>query len=268
MRIQIAIAVSLLVCFAVAGPLSAESSVLDGIAHVAFRVNDLEKSRQFYEMLGFQQSFQFDEGGKVTQAFMKISDRQFIELYPRTEDSQSLGLMHVCYEATDIESVRNAYLKNGLTPTETKKARAGNLLFVLHDPDGQLVEYTQYLPGSLHSEDRGKHLGTGRISTHLQAAATIVKDPAAEQAFYIDKLGFRSAGSNAREQIVRVPGSRSDEVNFVARDSSRSQITFEVANVKRAREALHRRGLEYRMSKEALVADDPDGNSIVFRKKH
>jgi len=268
MRIQIAIGVSLLVCFALSCPLSAQSPALDGIAHVAFRVNDLDKSRQFYERLGFQRSFQFDEDGKVVQAFIKINDRQFIELYPQTQNLQSIGLMHLCYEATDIERVRNAYVKNGLSPTETKKAKAGNLLFVLHDPDGQLVEYTQYLPGSLHSEDHGKHLGGDRISIHLHAATIIVKSPAAEGAFYIDKMAFSSAGSNGGKGIVRVPGSAGDEVDFISGEGSRSQIMFEVANVKHARELLRQRGLEYRISKEAVVVDDPDGNLIVFGKKH
>ena len=60
-----------------------------------------------------------------------------------------MGLIHICYEVHDIESLRNAYIKLGLNPPEAKKFRAGNLLFVLRDPEGQIVEFTQYLPGSL-----------------------------------------------------------------------------------------------------------------------
>ncbi len=58
----------------------------------------------------------------------------------------------------DIESLHKAYVAAGLQPTEPKKARAGNLLFVMHGPDNQLLEYTQYMPDSLHSLSHGKHL--------------------------------------------------------------------------------------------------------------
>jgi catechol 2,3-dioxygenase-like lactoylglutathione lyase family enzyme len=37
---------------------------LAGIAHVAFRVTDVQKSRDFYRTLGFEQSFEFTDTGK------------------------------------------------------------------------------------------------------------------------------------------------------------------------------------------------------------
>jgi hypothetical protein len=38
------------------------------------------------------------QGGVPTQSFIKINDRQFIELYPQREASQTIGFMHVCFE--------------------------------------------------------------------------------------------------------------------------------------------------------------------------
>jgi catechol 2,3-dioxygenase-like lactoylglutathione lyase family enzyme len=89
----------------------AQSPALVGIAHVAFRVSDLQKSRDFYSQLGFEQAFEFTDNGRTTVAFIKINDHQFIELYPRNNDAQPLGLMHICFEASDIEAVRSEYLK-------------------------------------------------------------------------------------------------------------------------------------------------------------
>lgn len=97
-------------------PSHGQSADLFGIAHVAFRVNDLEKAREFYLRLGFEQAFEFAEAGKTSVAFIKVNDRQFIELYPRTGDSQLNGLMHICFEATDIESVRCAETRRGTFP--------------------------------------------------------------------------------------------------------------------------------------------------------
>ena len=168
----------------------AQATDLAGIAHVALRVNDLEKSREFYKTLGFEQAFEFTDNGKTSVAYIKVNDRQFIELIPRTSDSQPGGILHICFETADVESLHKTYLDRGLQPTEPKKARAGNLLFVMHGPDNQLLEYTQYMPESLHSLDHGKHLEAQRISTHMLEATTAVKDLAAERTYYIGQAGI------------------------------------------------------------------------------
>ena len=243
----------------------AQSSNLSGIAHVALRVADLEKSRTFYERLGFAQAFQFDQDGRVSQAFIKINDSQFIELYPRSEEAQAIGLMHVCYEAEHIDQVRAAYLRLGLTPTEVKKARAGNLLFVLHDPENDLVEYTQYLPGSLHSEDRGKHLGEHRISTHLEMVTIPVKDAASEAVFYTHQLGFRER-KRLPEHILIIPGSQ-DKISLSSNpEQTRTRLGFSITSVRRAKSEIRAAGLDARMENHSIVVDDPDGNVIVFER--
>ena len=241
----------------------AQVSNLTGVAHVALRVSDLEKSRDFYQKLGLQQAFQFEERGNVTQVFIKINDRQFIELYPRAQDGQSIGLMHVCYETNHIEEVRNAYLKAGLSPSEVKKARAGNFLFVLHDPEGQLVEYTQYLPGSLHFEDRGKHLGEHRISKQLRSVTMPVKDARAEGLFYVEKLGFQQTATDGERVAVSVPGENG--TLFFAR-ASKAQLWFPVPSTRGLSAKLHKAGLTGQMQTDGMVVRDPDGNEIIFQK--
>ncbi|HJZ64073.1 MAG TPA: hypothetical protein VKD70_07130 [Candidatus Acidoferrum sp.] len=146
---------------------------LAGIAHVA-------KSRDFYRTLGFEEAFSFSDPGKPPASYIKVNDNQFIELYGRADDSQPLGLMHVCYKAPDIQSVWAEYAKRGINSPQPRKARAGNLLFLFRGPESQIIEFTQYLPGSLHFEDRGKHLGERRSSQELISATVPVRDLAAE----------------------------------------------------------------------------------------
>src|SRR5215471_15445255 len=157
------IALSTLILVLMGMPATPEPSPeLLGIAHVAFRVSEVSRAREFYRKLGFEQAFEFADPGKPPVSYMKINDRQFIELYGRADDSQPLGLMHVCYEVADIQSLWSEYSKRGIDSPQPRKARAGNLLFLFHDLENQVVEFTQYLPGSLHFEDRGKHLGEKR----------------------------------------------------------------------------------------------------------
>ena len=89
---------------------------LSGIAHAAIRVSDLARSRAFYEKLGFEEAFAMDKGGTPTEAFLKINDRQFIELYPQRDASQAIGFMHVCFESAELEALNGDYVARGLTP--------------------------------------------------------------------------------------------------------------------------------------------------------
>lgn len=245
--------------------LLARSADLDGIAHVALRVSDLEKSRRFYASLGFEKAFEFSEGGKPTELFMKINDHQFIELYPRTQDSQPIGLMHVCYEVHDIESLRDEYIKQGLNPPEAKKFRAGNLLFVLHDPEGQVIEYTQYLPGSLHEEDKGKHLGEHRVSTRLQEVVLPAKDIVVDQAFYIDKLGFTPIAHDRSR--LRLPGNSGKELGLAPQPFP-AQLVFPEEQGTSTAKSLKLLALDPKLEDGRVTVSDPDGTVIVFRAMH
>src|ERR1039457_5814785 len=184
-----------------------------GFAHVPFRVASLEASRAFYNHLGFDQFFEMKHGHPSTEAFLKINDHHFIELYPRTDPAQPLGLMHVCYESSNLDALHAEYLKRGLTVSDVRKAGAGYMLMTMRDPEGQTIEYTQYMPGSRHFEDRGKHLGDKRVAVLMVGASTLARDLAAIRTFYLEKLSFTeiSHGIPAR---LRMPGDSGQEVDI------------------------------------------------------
>ena len=263
MNMQTMIAV-LLLAVTFFSPQHDASPELAGIAHVAFRVADIQKSRDFYRTLGFEQSFEFTDPGKPPVSYIKINDRQFIELYGRGSDSQPAGLLHLCYEAADIESLWSEYVRHGLNPPHSRKARAGNLLFVLHDPEGQTLEYTQYLPGSLHFEDRGKHLSDRRVSQHLMRAVIPVQDVVAEHAFYTSKLGFHDVAAGEKVRM-RLPGNSRDGIELeAAAPATKPFVVFTVANLARTADDLRSRSLNVKTGKDAVSVTDPDGLVILF----
>jgi catechol 2,3-dioxygenase-like lactoylglutathione lyase family enzyme len=223
----------------------------------------VQKSREFYHILGFEEAFEFTDAGKISVVYVKVDDRQFIELIPRTSESQPGGILHTCFEVADIESLHRAYVERGLEPTEPKKARAGNLLFVMHGPDNQLLEYTQYMPESLHSLDRGNHLSPRRISTHMLESTTAIHDLAAERAYYADKLAFKSIGAGGGEMYLA--GDSGDRVALQLDSSvTRPRVTFAVAAVRRTAHDLRSRGLKVRRDRGTVFVNDPDGTVIVF----
>src|SRR5580692_1756734 len=184
------LSIALAIC-GVAAQAQTETPLLAGIAHVALRVSDLNRSRDFYQKLGFEEAFTLTKDGVTTESFLKVNDRQFIEMYPKQQPSQPIGFMHFCFEGADLEALNRDYLARGLSPTPVRRAGAGNLLFTMEGPEKQNIEYTQYLAGSLHSNDRGKHLGANRISTELVAFGLAMQNQSAAEDFYRQKLGFQ-----------------------------------------------------------------------------
>ena len=237
---------------------------LAGIAHVAFRVKDVAKSRDFYQKLGFEQSFEFNDPGKAPVSYMKVNDRQFIELYQRNDDSQPLGLMHVCYEASDIEALQKEYVSREVKAPEPKKARAGNMLFTIRDPENQVIEFTEYMPGSLHFEDRGRHLGEAHGAIHMESVVFGVQDVPTERGFYTTKLGFKDSGSQG-VLTLRLPGNSLEEIGLQsASPTPKPRIVFSVASLQRTANDLHKRGL---FPDQRFSVTDPDGVVVVFVEK-
>jgi catechol 2,3-dioxygenase-like lactoylglutathione lyase family enzyme len=280
-RLGVALAV-LLACAVPAAAAQSASANLAGIAHVAIRVADLDQSRAFFRSLGFEEAFAMDKGGAPTEAFFKINDRQFVELYPRREPAESIGFMHICFEASDVGAVHQYYADQGLTPTPVKQAGAGNLLFTLQGPEEpgppsdlrpattQNIEYTQYMPGSRHTLDRGQHLGANRIADRIAGVGIPMTDPAAATAFYVGKFGFRQ-GAHPLEPgwtALALPGETDQRIEFLPDGASPGRLPFRlvfaVPDLRATGARLRAIGLTTRKHGPVLWIEDPDGNQLVF----
>jgi catechol 2,3-dioxygenase-like lactoylglutathione lyase family enzyme len=257
-------ALALLACLACA---NAQSPQLEGIAHVAYRVGDLEKARDFYRRLGFEESFAFGSGGKATQVFVKINDRQFIELYPRSDAAQPLGWLHVCYETDAAEALYALYAARGLKPVAVVKGGAGNFFFSLDDPQRRQIEFTQYLPGSRHSLDRGQHLGVGRISQAMLAVRMTASDFPAAERFYRAGLGFEKR-TGKKPPRMRLSPEVDQHIELVpAGAKAMPQLVFRVSDTRMVAARLKELGLGAGRQRNAVQVRDPDGNILVFQKQ-
>ena len=244
---------------------------LNGIAHVAIRVHDLAASVAFYQKLGFEQAFDLRKNDVPYESFIKINDSQFIELYPATEHDPAVGFLHLCFEGVDLNAIHDDYVTRGLTPTAVRKAGAGNLLFTLAGPEQpsgpQNIEYTQYMPGSLHSNDEGKHLGPDRVADKLVAVALAMKDTAAARDFYINQLLFKPIAGDQMD--LHMPGESGEEVEIVPAASlgTKARLTFESANLSKSARELHKQGIDAEKNGQTLTIKDPDGNVLLLEHR-
>jgi catechol 2,3-dioxygenase-like lactoylglutathione lyase family enzyme len=246
---------------------AAEDLPLLGLAHVAIRSSDIEKTRAFYKgALGFEESFDFKApDGGLAMAFFKINDKQFIEVFPgvRAADEGKPLLVHVGFIVADVDKAYKICEQLGMKPAPVKLGeRDHDRHFVIWNPPGQkltFLEFMQYQPGSVYRENEGKALGARRISTHLEHAGIVTTDLPAAQSFYA-KLGFKETwrrNDDAGKPMLihlRLPGPTTDYVELSVRQPdakmTRKQLgtaghfSLEVPDIKSALSEAQGRGIK------------------------
>jgi len=245
--------------------LFAQTGGITGIAHIAYRVSNLDKELAFLQKLGYEEAFGFtNAAGQTTEVFVKVNDRQFIEVYPQTEPTQALGWMHVCYESDDINKLVATLAAHGLDPKPVRKAGAGNLISSMDDPEHRVTEFTQYMPGSRHTLDKGLHLGAHRISDEMLGFELPVPDLEAARKFYVAGMGFeaREGKNGLRLSLAGVADMRVQIRSAEA--GAKPETLFRVTDAAKTASELEAAGLTAKQERNRVVVSDPDGNVFVF----
>jgi lactoylglutathione lyase len=174
---------------------------ITGVAHAAFFVSDIGKARTFYrDLLGYQEPFDLkNNDGSLSLTFIKINDRQYVELFPEKEKGSD-RLNHMSIETTDAEAMRTYLASRGVkTPARVAKNRIGNLSFNVTDPDGHTLEITQYLVDGASMKQAGKLAGPERISGRMAHFGILVGALEPAMKFYRDILGFEETWRGTRD---------------------------------------------------------------------
>jgi len=173
---------------------AAERPRITGIANIAIKVDNLEEARRFYTgVVGLEEAFQTkDAAVDGDLACFKVNDHQYVEVSPTLKSEREDRLIRVGFETDDARKLRDYLEGRGVqVPARVANDANGNRSFVVKDPDGHSVQFVQYMPGSVHSRNLGKHLSDKRISDRMIHVGVMVTDPARADGFYKDILGFR-----------------------------------------------------------------------------
>lgn len=233
---------------------------ITGIAHAAFYVSDMPKARAFYEgVLGFQSPFSIPRKNPAEQlVWIKINDRQSVELFPGSEVSPDTDrLYHVAVETDDAEAMR-VYLKSKgvAVPEKTGVGKVGNKNYFIKDPSGNIVEIVEYLPDSWTVREKGRFLPDTRIATRMSHFGVMIAQLDSALKFYGEILGFKETwrGSKTAKVLswvnMQVPDGN-DYIEFMLYDKYPSvdrvrtlqHICLEVPDVAKAGEILKSRPL-------------------------
>lgn len=191
-----------------------------GVSHVALYVHDLAKSRAFYkDFLGFDEPYSLtNKDGTLHLTWIKINDRQTIELFPEQE-ANSDRLYHVALETDDAVGMRDYLAARGVkVPDKVGKGKIGNLNYFIKDADGHIVEIVEYAADGLTMRSQGKFMPDTRISTNMPHLGILVGDLDAAKRFYQDILGFKETWRGAKNP---------DQLNWVHEQIPEGKGSFE-----------------------------------------
>ena len=181
---------------------AAERPRIVGIANFAVKVDNLEEARKFYSgVVGMEEAFQTKDAGVAGDlACFKVNDHQYVEVSPTLKSETEDRLIRIGFETDDARKLRDWLASKGVkVPPKVGTDPNGNRSFEVQDPDGHSVQFVQYLPGSIHSRNFGKHLSGTRVSDHMLHVGVRVVDPGKADGFYKDILGFRLQWKGGRD---------------------------------------------------------------------
>ena len=232
---------------------------MGGLSHIGLFVKDIGASLVFYrDFLGFEEQFQLTEpDGSLALKFMKINDRQFVELFPERSPGDD-RLFQVAFIVEDAEAMRRHLSDKGFeVPEKVKTGRIGNLNFSIKDPDGHVLEFVQYTPAGWTLQDAGKHLPQRRMSARLKHIGFCVQSLEKSLPFYRDVLGcteiWRGSSDGQRLSWVNMKLPDSDdylelmmyyEPLSLERKGSVNHMSLEVDDVPLAVDELGKRSAE------------------------
>lgn len=253
----------------------------------------MAKARAFYEgFFGFQSPYSIprpknpDPAAKLI--FIKINDRQSIELFPGNEVAPDADrLYHIAVEVDDAEAMR-VYLKSkGVkVPDKTAVGKIGNKNYFVEDPSGNTVEIVEYMPDGWTKREAGKFMSDARVSTRMSHVGVMIAELGPALKFYEDILGFREIWRGAKNPKtlswvnLQVPDGQ-DYIEFMLYDKYPSMdrvhtlqhICLEVPDVAKAAEILKTRPLPAGSKPMSEIATgvngkrqincyDPDGTRV------
>jgi len=256
-----------------------------GVSHIALFVHDIEKSREYYrDLLGFEEVFQLDNpNGTLSLTFVKINDRQYIELFPEKEANTD-RLNHISVEVDDAEAMRLYLASKGIkVPEKVSKGRIRNSNFNVKDAEGHTLEIVQYEPDGWTIRDNGKAIDGPRISTRMPHLGILVGALEPQLKFYRDILGFEETWRGSRDGKtlnwvnLKVPDGNDylefmlyDQMPAPAARGTQHHICLEVADIEKSLAEIksrpaarnYTRPLEIRTGinrRRQLNLYDPDG---------
>ena len=181
---------------------AAERPEITGIALVRLRVSNMDSSRAFYsKTLGLPEVSHGCFSAASSATCFSINSLQKLELISSDPAENKNAVEAIGYHVRDASSMREYLLSRGVKCSEVKRAVSGDKFIEARDPEDHRIVFLSPGNGTMSS------VAISPLSNQIIHTGWVVRDRAAEDAFYKDILGFR---------LYWHGGMKDDETNWVA----------------------------------------------------
>lgn len=272
---------------------------ITGISHVGYFVTDLPKTLLFWhDLLGFDEYTTLNKPGtdEIRIAFIKINDRQHIELFTDSPPSPPSMMSHLCLSVNNVEQMR-AYLRSkgfDVKHGNGGTTRTGDYAFEIRDPDNTLIEFVQSMPTGIEMQNAGKFMPPTRVSDAIYHVGFLVGNLDKSLAFYEGVLGFHETwrGSSDGKELswvnLQVPDGKDyielmlyekqpsgfgtkNHVSLVVPDMAKAIAELESRPAYKTYVATYGKPLEMHVGKNGkrqVNLYDPDGTRVELMEDH
>jgi diketogulonate reductase-like aldo/keto reductase/catechol 2,3-dioxygenase-like lactoylglutathione lyase family enzyme len=138
--------------------------IFEGFGHIAFKVNDLDTSADFYNKIGFPEVLRLlDAEGKPWIVYHRISEHLYLELFPGGDGDSApephrTGMNHFCLTVRSADEAEKKLADTGIAlsrPRRTVRGVDGNWGMWIEDPDGNRIEIQEMAPNCIQFEAEG-----------------------------------------------------------------------------------------------------------------
>lgn len=131
------------------------------LGHLAFKVNDLDRSVAFYNRIGFPEMLRLlDAEGRPWIVYHRINDNLYLELFPGGDGTpapanEKTGLNHFCLTVANADQAERDLAEAGIKlrrPRKETRGVDGNWGMWIEDPDGNRIEIQEMAPNCIQYE--------------------------------------------------------------------------------------------------------------------
>jgi catechol 2,3-dioxygenase-like lactoylglutathione lyase family enzyme len=191
-----------IVALPVAAIATPERPEITGIALVRLRVSNMDASRTFYaKSLGLTQATKGCFSMAISATCFIVNSLQQIELVPSDPGENQNAVESIGYHVRDANVMREYLEARGAKCSDVKRSESGEKYVEVRDPEDHRVLFLSPGNGTMSS------VAISPLSNQIIHAGFVVRDRAAEDAFYKGVLGFR---------LYWHGGMKDDETSWVA----------------------------------------------------
>ncbi|PZA08707.1 MULTISPECIES: VOC family protein [unclassified Meiothermus] len=139
--------------------------MITDIGHIAFAAHDLDRTLDFYALLGIRESFRlYREDGSLMLVYLHVGGDRFLEVFPggpAPDPSRNSSFMHLCLVTDDLHRTVEELKAKGISIERGPSLGLDhNWQAWIKDPDGNDIELMQLAEHSPQRKvARGEPLG-------------------------------------------------------------------------------------------------------------